>query len=94
MKSSYVFTFVCLVSLHVHAQTPMCTEWESKLKADINTTNACEPKNQACMAMGPANPMRELNYCQNLLSRCESLDFPTENEKLNLQVEQYKKQCS
>ncbi len=94
MKTSYVFAFLCLASPHAHAQTPMCMEWESKLQADISTANACEPKNQACLALGPTNPMRELNYCQNLLRRCKSLDGPFENEQLKLQVEQYKKQCS
>lgn len=94
MKTSCLLTFLCLASLQAHAQTPMCAEWKSKLRAEISTANACEAKNQACLAMGPTNPMRELNYCRNLLTRCESLDSPIENEELKLQVEQYEIQCS
>jgi hypothetical protein len=96
MKTGYVCAFLySLASAHVHAQTPNCTEWESKLKADINTAKECEPQYQACLGMGPpGNPMRELNYCENLLKRCQSLDGPIEDEKLKLQVEEYKKRCS
>ncbi len=93
MKTSHVFTFLCLASLNAQAQT-VCTEWESKLRAEINTANACEPGYKDCMAKSANNPMRELGYCRNFVRQCESLDGRIENEELKLQVEQYKKQCS
>ena len=94
MKISHVFTFLCLVSLNAQAETAVCTEWESRLRAEINTANACEPGYKDCMAKSANNPMRELGYCRNVVRQCESLDGPIENEELKLQVEQYKKQCS
>jgi hypothetical protein len=94
MKTGYILALLSLVSLHADAQTPACEELESRLRAEISTANACGQKYQACLALGPTNPMRELNYCQNLLKKCESLDDPIEDESLNTQVEQYKKQCS
>lgn len=94
MKQLSVFTSLCLVALYAHAQTPECMEREAKLKANLSVSNACEPRHQTCIAMGPTNPMRELNYCQNLLRRCESLDEPIEDEKLRSQVEHFKKECS
>jgi len=94
MRTSYLFALLCLASVQVHAQTPNCTEWESKLKADVNTAKECEPQYQSCLVLAPPSPMRELNYCENLLRRCQSLDGPIEDEKLKLQVEQYKQRCS
>lgn len=94
MKSRYAFTFLCLASLNAQAQTPSCTEWESRLRAQINTANACEPGYRDCMARSANNPMRELGYCRNVLRQCESLDGPVDNEELRLQIKQYKRQCS
>jgi hypothetical protein len=92
--ASHAAALVLFVSLDVQAQTPMCVEWKSKLKAAIGSLHACEPKYQACLDMGPTNPMRELDYCRNLLKKCESFDSPIGDEALGLEVEQYKAQCS
>lgn len=94
MKTRYAFMFVCLASLAAQAQPPTCTEWESKLKAEINAANACEAGYRDCMAKSANNPMRELGYCKNVVRQCESLDSPIENQELKLRVEQYQKQCS
>jgi hypothetical protein len=94
MKTRHVFTFFFLASLTAQAQPATCTEWESKLRAEINAANACEPGYRDCMAKSANNPMRELGYCKNVVRQCESLDGPIENQELKLQVEHYKKQCS
>jgi len=94
VKATLVIVLLLLASLNARAQTPSCMEWESRLKTDIHATNACEAKYQACKGLGPTNPMRELNYCRNLLQRCESLAGPIENEELKRQVEKYQEQCS
>lgn len=93
MKAIHFFALMCLTSSHVHAQSPDCAGWEEKLRVEVRTANECDRKNQTCLDLGPVNPMRELNYCRNLLKRCESLDGPIESEELKQQVEQYKKQC-
>jgi len=93
MKARHLFALLCLASPNVLAQSRACDEWESSIKAEISAANGCDSRHQACLAMGPGNPMRELNYCQNLLRRCESFDGPVEGEELNRQLEQYKKQC-
>ncbi|HVY04949.1 MAG TPA: hypothetical protein VHB46_03130 [Burkholderiales bacterium] len=94
MKTRLLVALLSLIGSLAHAQTPVCSEWESKLKVDINEANGCEAEYQACVDLGPTNPMRELNYCRNLQATCESLDGPIESDEVKQQVEEYKKQCS
>lgn len=94
MKARYLPVFLLFVASHLHAQDPACAERESKLKAQVSEANGCEAGHQACLDLGPTNPMRELNYCRNLLKTCQSLDGPIESEELRRQVEDFRKQCS
>ncbi|HEX4986120.1 MAG TPA: hypothetical protein VFV71_08645 [Burkholderiales bacterium] len=94
MRTRHAFALLLLLGSDAHAQTPGCTQWESKLKAELDVARSCKPQYQRCLDLGPTNPMRELNYCRNLLNTCESLDGPIEDAALKQQVEQYKKQCS
>jgi hypothetical protein len=94
MKTRHVFAVLCLATLNVQAQTPACTEWVSRLRAELSAANACEAGYRDCMAKSANNPMRELGYCKSVLRQCQSLDGPVENEELRLQIEQYRKQCS
>lgn len=93
MRIRHLLVYLLLVGPHAHAQTPACVERESKLKAEISVTNGCEAGYQACLDLGPTNPMRELNYCRNLLKSCQSLNGPIESEALRRQVEDFRKQC-
>ncbi len=94
MRSLHVATLLFLVSQHALAQAAACEAWASKLKSEIHTSNGCESKYQACKDMGPTNPMRELNYCQNLLAKCESMNGPFESEAIRAEVERFRQQCS
>jgi hypothetical protein len=94
MKTIWVIVFFSLVAVRAQAQTPACDEWKARLKSEINAANGCESRHQRCLDMGPTNPMRELNYCQNLLNKCESLDGSFESEELKSQIERYRQQCS
>jgi len=94
IRTSPVFALLCLATLNVQAQTSVCTEWESRLRAEVSAANACDAGYRDCMAKSANNPMRELNYCRNVVRQCESLDGPVENEELGRQLEQFRKQCS
>lgn len=94
MKTSALIIFLVLASGLAHGQAPNCEEQKVKLKADIRAVNGCEAKHQTCLNMGPTNPMRELDYCRNLLQKCESMNGPFEDDKLREQVEQFKAACS
>lgn len=94
MKNIPAFMVFCLASLAAQAQTPDCTALESRLRADVGSANGCKARHQACKDLGSTNhPMRELNYCQNLLKGCESLDGPIGDDKLRGQIERFRKQC-
>jgi len=94
MKGIALFAFFALAAQLAHAQTPSCEEREAKLKAAIRVANGCEAKHQTCLNMGPTNPMRELNYCRNLLQKCESLNGPFDDDKLREQADRFKAECS
>lgn len=93
MKIRYVLAFLWLAMSNAQAQTPACLEWASSLRTEISAANACEAGYRDCMAKSANNPMRELNYCRNVVRQCESLDGPVGNEELRRQIEQYRTQC-
>jgi hypothetical protein len=94
MKTICVVAIFSLVAAQAYAQAPACDAWKARLKSEIGAANGCGSRHQRCLDMGPTNPMRELNYCQNLLNKCESLDGAISSEELKSQVEQYRQQCS
>jgi len=94
MKVSAFLVFLTLCAQLAHAQTPNCESQEAQLKAAVRQSNGCEARHQTCLNMGPTNPMRELNYCRNLLQKCESLNGPFEDDKVREQVERFKAECS
>ena len=94
MKSKSLMCMLMWICLPAVAQTAQCEAWEGKLQTEIQATNQCEAKHQACLAKEFGNPMRELDYCKKVFKNCESLDARPETGNLPKDVEAFKKQCA
>ena len=84
---------LCACVTYVSAVNLPCADWEATLVDRVSKANACEVKLKACIDKEFGNPMRELNYCQNVNKNCQALDTRPGNAPWAQEISEFKTSC-